>query len=45
MRRTQLLCTVLVVGLFGAVADAQNQIRNWEFDEPFVTGGGGDITT
>jgi len=45
MRRLQLLCTLLVVGLFGTAADAQNQIRNWEFDEPFVTGGGGDINT
>ena len=39
------MCIVLAVGLFGTVADAQNQIRNWEFDEPFVTGGGGDINT
>ncbi|MHC4593955.1 MAG: LamG-like jellyroll fold domain-containing protein [Planctomycetota bacterium] len=36
---------VLVFGLFGLRADAQNQIRNWEFDEPFVTGPGGDTAT
>ena len=26
-------------------ANAQNQFRNWEFDEPFVTGGGGNTDT
>ena len=26
-------------------ANAQNQFRNWEFDEPFVTGGGGNPDT
>ncbi len=42
-----LVCTVLVLGLWlsGTVVNAQNQIRNWEFDEPFVTGGGGDVNT
>jgi hypothetical protein len=44
-RFIHLVCAVSVLGLFGTVADAQNQIRNWEFDEPFVTGGGGDINT
>jgi hypothetical protein len=29
---------VLGLGLFGIAVNAQNQIRNWEFDEPFVTG-------
>ncbi|HUT46180.1 MAG TPA: PA14 domain-containing protein, partial [Sedimentisphaerales bacterium] len=40
MRRIYLVCTVLVLGLWlpGTVADAQNQIRNWEFDEPLVIG-------
>ena len=47
MRRIYLVCTVLVLGLWlsGTAANAQNQIRNWEFDEPFVTGGGGDVNT
>jgi len=36
---------VLVFGLSGMPAIAQNQIRNWEFDEPFVTGGGGNLDT
>ena len=40
MRRIYLVCTVLVLGLWlsGTIADAQNQIRNWEFDEPLVVG-------
>ena len=40
MRRVYLVCTVLVLGLWlsGTIADAQNQIRNWEFDEPLVVG-------
>jgi hypothetical protein len=47
MRKISLVITVLVLGLLlsGTVAHAQNQIRNWEFDEPFVTGGGGDVNT
>jgi hypothetical protein len=40
MRRIYLVCTFLVLGLWlsGTVAVAQNQIRNWEFDEPLVVG-------
>lgn len=37
-----LICVVTfmaVLGLFGVAADAQNQIRNWEFDEPLDTTG------
>ena len=44
----ELICLVffvLVLGLSGMPANAQNQIRNWEFDEPFVTGGGGNLDT
>jgi hypothetical protein len=40
-----LVSAVLLVGLLGVAADAQNQIRNWEFDEPFVTGSGGNPDT
>ncbi|MBN2317090.1 MAG: carbohydrate binding domain-containing protein, partial [Sedimentisphaerales bacterium] len=36
---------ILILGLLGMPAVAQNQIRNWEFDETFVTGGGGDMST
>jgi hypothetical protein len=36
MSRTYLLCTALILGLWlsGTVAEAQNQIQNWEFDVP-----------
>jgi len=37
-----LICVVTfmaVLGLFGVAAEAQNQIRNWEFDEPLDTTG------
>ena len=36
MSRIYLVCTVLLLGLWlsGTVAEAQNQIRNWEFDVP-----------
>ncbi len=41
-----LVSFVLVLGLsLTNVTNAQNQIRNWEFDEPFVTGSGGDVNT
>ncbi len=41
-----LISFVLVLGLsLTNVTNAQNQIRNWEFDEPFVTGGGSDPDT
>ena len=43
MRSIYLICTVLILGLWlpGKAAVAQNQIRNWEFDEmPFVTDNG-----
>ncbi|MHC4354216.1 MAG: carbohydrate binding domain-containing protein, partial [Planctomycetota bacterium] len=36
MSKIYLVCTVLVLGLLlsGNVANAQNQIKNWEFDVP-----------
>ena len=36
MSKIRLACTVLLLGLWlsGTVADAQNQIQNWEFDVP-----------
>jgi len=36
MSKNYLVCTALVLGLWfsGTVADAQNQIQNWEFDVP-----------
>ena len=36
MSKIYLVCTVLVLGLLlsGNVANAQNQIQNWEFDVP-----------
>jgi hypothetical protein len=44
MSRVYLICTVLVLGLWltGTAAYAQNQISNWEFDEPLVIGTEGD---
>ncbi len=47
MRRISSVCTVLILVLWlpGTAANAQNQIHNWEFNEPFVTGGGGDVNT
>ena len=42
----RLICFVSVLSMaLASTAGAQNQIRNWEFDEPFVTGSGGDINT
>ncbi|MFC1793765.1 PA14 domain-containing protein [Planctomycetota bacterium] len=42
MRSIYLICTVLISGLWlsGTVANAQNQIPNWEFDQPTA-----DLTT
>ena len=45
MRRIYLVSGILILALSGTVAYAQNQIRNWEFDEPLVIGGGGNIAT
>jgi hypothetical protein len=44
MRSIYLICTVsaLMLCMSGTVADAQNQISNWEFDEPLVIGTEGD---